>query len=205
MAITTFATGYFTAAGLIIAIGAQNAFVLSQALRKNYHLVIALVCALIDAVLITAGLLGMGSLIAGIPSLSAAFAWGGALFLTVYGARAFKSALAPGSLETEERSGPTSLMTAVTVTLAISLLNPHVYLDTVILIGSIGSQFDGHDKLIFGIGAISASASWFALLGIGGARLAPLFARPAAWRVLDILVGIVMWTIAGSLVWSRIG
>ncbi len=191
--------GFGTGASLIIAIGAQNAFVLSQGVRKNHILVIPLVCAICDALLITLGVTGLGTLIASNPRLSMAAGIGGAAFLLVYGFNAFRSALRGGSLKaTQETTG--SLKAAVIMTLAVTLLNPHVYIDTVILLGSVASQFSLSDRGLFAAGACIASFIWFFSLSLGSSMLAPLFEKEIAWRILDTTVGIVMWAIAASLI-----
>ena len=196
--------GFGLGAALIIAIGAQNAFVLRQGLRKQQVFVTALVCVLCDATLITLGVAGFGSVVAGSPVLTAVAAWGGALFLFVYGLQAFRSALKPKGLEAQTGAA-LSRRQAVMTTLAVSLLNPHVYLDTVVLLGSIGGQFAGLARTLFGVGAVAASTVWFFSLAYGATRLGPFFQRPTAWRVLDILIGVVMWSIAASLVWEALG
>ena len=197
-----FAQGFGMGGGLIVAIGAQNAFVLSQAVRKNYLLIIPLICIVCDAVLIAVGVSGVGTFVASNPRLSGVATWGGAAFLFWYGARAFKSALRGGSLEADREAAP-SLKTAVLATLAVTLLNPHVYLDTIILLGSVSGQYSQTGRVLFGAGAVSASILWFFSLSFGGRMLAPFFRRPLAWRILDGLVCAVMWTIAVSLVMNR--
>ncbi len=199
-----FIQGLGLGAGLIIAIGAQNAFVLRQGLRRQGVFLTALVCTLCDVLLIALGVAGLGSLISSQPILTAIAAWGGALFLFVYGLRAFLSALKPGRLEAEATPSPASPRNIVLTTLAVSLLNPHVYLDTVVLLGSIGGQFAGASRLSFGLGAATASSLWFFGLAYGAQRLGPLFRRPLAWRVLDVLIALVMWGIAASLVAERL-
>ncbi len=130
-------------------------------------------------------------------------AWGGAIFLLGYGLRAFLSALAPGRLEAGPGRGPQGLWLAAGAGLAVSLLNPHVYLDTVVLLGSVAAQYPVTERIAFAIGAVGASAVWFYGLGYGAGRLAPVFARPSAWRALDLGIGTVMWTIAGALIWDQ--
>nr|NJM03834.1 amino acid transporter [Desulfobacula sp.] len=193
-----FLKGFGAGSGLIIAIGAQNAFVLSQGIKKNHYIVIPLICAVCDALLITLGVTGLGLFLASSRTLSLVAGMGGAIFLFFYGLRSFKSALAGGSLCSGENAG-TSLKTAALTTLAVTLLNPHVYLDTVVLLGSLSSQFHPPGHLYFGAGAVMASFSWFFALGVGGRLLAPVFARECSWRVLNSLVGITMWVIAGSV------
>lgn len=186
-------------AGLIIAIGAQNAFVLRQGLRRQHAFTAALVCFVCDAALIALGVAGFGQVVSSTPVLTALAAWGGAAFLFVYGLRAFRSASRAQGLEVTAGEA-LSRSNVVLATLAVSLLNPHVYLDTVVLLGGIGGQFVGSARTMFGLGAATASAVWFFGLASGAARLAPLFRRPLAWRVLDALIGVVMWSIAASLV-----
>jgi L-lysine exporter family protein LysE/ArgO len=196
--------GFGLGGGLIIAIGAQNAYVLRQGIRREHVLLIATICFLCDATLISIGAAGFGYLVSGVPSLERSAAWGGAAFLAAYGLRAFHSALKPGILDagTDGTETPQagSAWAAAGVTLALSLLNPHVYLDTVVLLGSIAGQFQGVQRVWFAAGAVIASAVWFYGLGLGARWLAPLFRKPMAWRVLDLLIGCVMWAIAASLV-----
>ena len=190
--------GFGTGAGLIIAIGAQNAFVLTQSIRRNHHLTICLVCAICDAVLISLGVLGTGSLIASQPMLLKPAAWGGAAFLAWYGFGSFRSALKGGQLEAQE-TATTGLKSVILLTLTITLLNPHVYLDTVVMLGAISGQYEGAGRYLFGFGAISASFVWFYALGFGGRALAPLFKKPVTWRVLDSAVCLTMWFVAWNL------
>jgi L-lysine exporter family protein LysE/ArgO len=145
------------------------------------------------------GVSGVGTAVASSPRLTAIATWGGAAFLFWYGARAFRSALRGGSLEADRAAAPT-LKAAVGATLAVTLLNPHVYLDTIILLGSISGQYNQTGRILFGAGAVTASILWFFSLSFGGRLLAPLFRRPIAWRILDGLVCAVMWTIGLSLV-----
>ncbi len=194
----TLLKGIGTGGGLIVAIGAQNAFVLSQGVRKNNVLPIVLICCITDTILITIGVSGTGRLIAGSGMLTAMATWGGAAFLFIYGLRSFISAFRGGQIDTNGSDYGT-LKSAVTATLAVTLLNPHLYLDTVVLMGSISSGFPESGRYIFGAGAIIASFIWFFSLGFGGGLLAPLFKKPLAWRILDSLVGITMWVIACSL------
>lgn len=192
------ATGFVLGFGLILAIGAQNAFVLRQGLRREHVLAVVLTCAISDAVLIAAGVAGFGWLATAVPWLGPVMTWGGAAFLLVYGALSFRSAMRPGAL-VAAKSGGGSLRAAVLTCLALTWLNPHVYLDTVVLIGSISAEYPGQ-RLAFGAGAVAASFVFFFSLGFGARLLAPFFARPAAWRVLDVVVGLVMWGIAAKLV-----
>ncbi|WP_457554273.1 LysE/ArgO family amino acid transporter [Desulfobacula sp.] len=194
----TFLTGFGTGSVLIIAIGAQNAFVLSQGIKKNHYLIIPLICALCDGVLISFGVTGMGIFIASSKSLSLIAGIGGAVFLFIYGIGSFRSAIKGGSLSTSQKT-ESSLKSAVITTFAVSLLNPHVYIDTIILLGSISSQFRPPGHLFFGAGAVMASFIWFFFLSLGGKMLGPFFTKESSWRVLDTIVGITMWTIALSV------
>ena len=204
----SFLQGAALGGGLIIAIGAQNAFVLRQGIKRAHVFAVVAVCIACDWVLIALGAAGFGMLVSAFPALTAVAAWGGAAFLFFYGAVSFRSAMSDETLAaggTDGRAALTTTGAAVGATLAVSLLNPHVYLDTVVLLGSVAAQHPMPGRLWFTIGAMSASAVWFAALGYGARLLAPLFQRPAAWRVLDISIGIIMWWIAGSLVLGQIG
>ena len=189
-------------AGLIIAIGAQNAHVLRMGLRRQHVALTVAVCILCDVLLIGAGVAGMGAVIGRNPALLALVRWGGAGFLAWYGVRAWRAAWLNATLAVEGRMAPLAARQAFTLVLALSLLNPHVYLDTVVLLGSIGGQQAGIGKLWFAAGAMSASVAWFLALGFGARVLSPLFSRPAAWRVLDGVIGAVMLVLAGTLAFA---
>ncbi len=192
-------------ASLIIAIGAQNAYVLRQGLRRQHVFAVASLCFLIDALLIALGAGGFASLLRAFPSLPGIAAWGGAAFLAAYSLRSFHAALKPGRLTASEGEDPgSSLQAAILTALALSLLNPHVYLDTVILLGGIAAQYAGQERLAFALGAMLASGLWFYGLGYGAKALAPFFASPKAWRLLDAFVGCVMAAIAAGLVASQL-
>jgi len=197
--ITPFIQGFGTGGGLIVAIGAQNAFVLSQSVRRNHHLIIALICIFCDAIFITAGVAGFGQAVSSNPVLSQWVAFGGAGFLLFYGWGALCSAWRGGSLETDNQA-ERSVRAAIITTLAVTLLNPHFYLDTVIVLGGISSQFVDQSRLFFWAGAVSASTLWFISLSLGGQLLAPLFKKQISWRILDTVVCITMWTIAIALI-----
>lgn len=195
----SFIQGFGMGGGLIVAIGAQNAFVLSQGVRRCHYLIVPLICSLCDAILIAAGIAGIGTAVAASPFLTRMAAWGGAVFLLWYGLEAFRSALRSGSLESDT-GALLSLRSVILTTFAVTLLNPHVYLDTVVLLGSLSGQFSGTERLFFGAGAMTASVTWFFSLSIGARILAPLFRRPLSWRILDGLVCATMWTIAVFLI-----
>lgn len=194
-----FIKGLGLGAGLIVAIGAQNAFLLRQGLQRQYVLTCVMICSACDMLLIAAGVAGMGALIAGSPTLLTLARWGGALFLVAYGLRSALSAWKPGTLAADTAKAPQSHAAVIATALAFSLLNPHVYLDTVVLLGSIGGQEAGTARLLFAAGAMSASLLWFVSLGFGARYIAPVFARPLAWRVLDSLMAVVMLALAASL------
>ncbi|HYH96909.1 LysE/ArgO family amino acid transporter [Hyalangium sp.] len=192
--------GFGLGTSLIVAIGAQNAFVLRQGLKREHVFVVATICFLCDATLIALGSAGFGSLVAAFPRLTDIAAWCGAAFLLAYGLRSFRAAIRPSVLKTSGgEAGGMTLKQAVLTTLALSLLNPHVYLDTVILLGSLAGQYVMPPRAFFALGAMAASCVWFYGVGYGAGRLAPLFSRPTSWRVLDLLIGIIMWSIAFSL------
>jgi len=188
--------GLLLGLGLIVAIGAQNAFVLRQGLRREHVGLIVLFCALADALLIGAGVLGMGQALGERPALARALALAGAVFLAAYGWQALKRARHASALTAASSGVPLSRLAALAQAAAFTLLNPHVYLDTVLLVGSIGAQHPPLLRPWFIAGASSASVLWFAALGYGSRKLAPLFARPRAWQVLDSLIGIMMWLLA---------
>ena len=194
----TAGAGFTLGLSLIVAIGAQNAFVLRQGLAQAHVLPVVLTCALSDAVLIALGVAGFGALTAAWPWLPQLLRWGGAAFLIVYGARAALSAWRGGEALTPGDRGKGSLRAAVLTCLALTWLNPHVYLDTVVLVGSLAA---GSERPVaFGAGAVAASFAFFFALGFGARALAPVFARPRAWQALDAGIALLMWTIAAGLI-----
>ncbi len=197
------ATGAAIGLGLIVAIGAQNAFVLRQGLRREHVLPVVLWCALSDALLMAAGVAGLAQLLAHRPALTLWLTAGGALFLLAYGVQALRRALHPGTLQAQVGTQVSSLGAVLAQAAAFTLLNPHVYLDTVVLVGSIGAQH-GNLRWWFVAGAVMASAVWFTALGYGARLLAPLFARPGAWRVLDAVIGVTMLLLAMLLAWRLV-
>jgi L-lysine exporter family protein LysE/ArgO len=195
-----FVQGLALGFGLIVAIGAQNAFVLRQGLRREFVGSVVLLCAVADAALIAAGVLGMAQALGQRPGLARALALAGAAFLAVYGWRALQRARQVQRLQAAA-GGPGQGRAAVLAqAAAFTLLNPHVYLDTVLLVGSIGAQQPPALRGWFIAGACCASLGWFTLLGFGARWLAPWFARPRAWQVLDALIGLTMWVLAALLV-----
>jgi L-lysine exporter family protein LysE/ArgO len=197
--LAAFAAGMGLGASLIIAIGAQNAYVLRQGLRREHVAQSVAICIGIDVALIALGVGGMGALLGQMPRLLNLIRWAGVLFLLAYGARALHAAWrGAGHLEASAVTPQTAGAAALTV-LALSLLNPHVYLDTVVLLGAIGASRGWPDRFWFAVGAMCASTIWFTGLGYGARLLIPIFSRDMAWRVLDLVIGAVMWAIALSL------
>ncbi|WP_306223228.1 LysE/ArgO family amino acid transporter [Bosea beijingensis] len=190
--------GFMLSAGLIMAIGAQNMFVLRQGLKREHVWPIVMFCAAADAMLIVAGVNGLGALLSAVPGLSMALSLGGAAFLSWYGYGALRRSMAPSSLIVDHQAG-ISLTTALASTAAFTFLNPHVYIDTVMLMGTIGSSIPADERPWFVMGAASASFAWFASLGFGARFLAPLFAQPITWRMLDLLIALMMAALAVSL------
>jgi L-lysine exporter family protein LysE/ArgO len=189
--------GFIASLTLIAAIGAQNAFVLRQGIRGEHVLTVVAVCTVSDIVLISAGIAGFGALISAHPSVVDIAKFGGAAFLVGYGLLAARRAWRPSSL-TPSESAPARLLEVVVTCLALTWLNPHVYLDTVVLLGALANEHRD-DRWLFGIGAVTASAVWFVSLGLGARRLAGLFATPLTWRILDGLIAVAMIGLGVSL------
>jgi len=197
--LSTFLTGFAMSAALIIPTGAQNMFVLRQGLKREHVGPIVLFCAGADALLIAAGVGGVGALLGAMPQWTMALTIGGALFLGWYAIKAFARMMTPEAMAVTAQGG-VSLGRALATTAAFTFLNPHVYLDTVLLMGAAGSAQAPALRPVFVAGAAGASILWFVGLGYGARVLTPLFARPAAWRVLDGIVGLTMLTLAVTLV-----
>jgi L-lysine exporter family protein LysE/ArgO len=197
---SAFTTGFALSATLIIAIGAQNAFVLRQGIRREHVAPIVLFCALADLVLIGAGVAGLAGVLGDSPGLVALLTIAGSAFLVWYGVRALRRALTPEALHAAAGTVPLPLGAAMAQAAGFTLLNPHVYLDTVLLMGSIGTRQPPDLRVWFVGGAACASGIWFTTLGFGARLLAPVFARPRAWQVLDTLVGLTMLGLAGMLI-----
>lgn len=195
---SSFLPGFTLGFSLILAIGAQNAFVLRQGLRQEHVFWTCLACAVSDAILITVGVAGFGSLATLIPWFEPVMRYGGAAFLLCYGLVSLKKAWLGGDALKAENGRSAGLAATILTVLAFTWLNPHVYLDTVVLIGAISAQFA--DRFSFGVGAVVSSFVFFFGLGYGARLLAPVFERPRAWQVLDVLIGLIMWAIAAKLV-----
>ena len=196
---TVLAQGFSSTAVLIIAIGAQNAFVLRQGLRREHIMAVVAVCALSDAVLINVGVWGMGTAAATHPALALGARVFGALYLVLYAWRSLQRAWSPQALAVDAAHQRTPLAQVLGTTFALTWLNPHVYLDTVLLLGSMASPFAGMERAAFAAGASLASAVWFTTLGWGARWLAPLFATPQAWRILDAGIALLMLGLAALL------
>ncbi len=198
-ALVALLSGLALGLGLIVAIGAQNAFVLRQGLRLEHVAAVVTVCAVSDVALILAGVLGAGAVLAQVPWLVPVVCFAGAAFLLAYGALAARRAVRPGALLPDAAGARAGLAATVGTCLALTWLNPHVYLDTVVLLGSMASTHGEH-RWEFAAGAGVGSVLWFTGLGYGARLLRPVFARPAAWRVLDGVIAVVMAALAVSLV-----
>lgn len=193
-----FVAGFFLSASLIVAIGAQNAFVLRQGLLKKHVFIICLICAASDALLILLGVTGLGFLVKKLPWLISVITLAGAAFLFVYGGMVVKRMFSPQSLESLKENS-LGLRAAILACLTFTFLNPHAYLDTFILIGGISASYEGNLKVAFTLGAMIASFAWFFSLGYGARLLVPFFEKPNSWQILDGFIAIVMFGLAISL------
>lgn len=192
--------GAMLGAGLILAIGAQNAFVLRQGLRREHVLLVVLTCLMGDIICISAGVAGVGAFIVSHPSFLAIATWGGALFLLYYGGlAAWRAIRARDRLLVETTGEKTPAMSVFLTALAFTFLNPHVYLDTVVLLGSLSTQY-GDERWWFSLGAMLESVVWFFALGFGAQLLTPIFRRASAWRIFDAIVAVLLWILAASLI-----
>ncbi|MFS0886278.1 LysE/ArgO family amino acid transporter [Aeromicrobium sp. 179-A 4D2 NHS] len=192
--------GALTGLSLIVVIGAQNAYVLRQGIRRSHVGAVVAICAVSDLALILAGVAGIGAIVDRAAWLIDVVTWLGVAFLVWYGVLSIRRSMRPEVLRSQGAADE-RLRTVVLQVLALTWLNPHVYLDTVVLLGSIAQSHGPVGRWWFGAGASLGSIAWFSALGFGATRLAPLLARPRAWQVLDLLIGIVMFVIAASLVW----
>ncbi len=195
--LTSFLPGFVLSLTLILAIGAQNAFVLRQGLRREHVFWVCLTCGVSDALLIAGGVAGFGALAKAVPWFETVMRYGGSAFLIWYGAQNALSAWRGGHTLDTSGEATQSLRKAILTLLALTWLNPHVYLDTVVLIGSISAQYP--DRLAFGAGAVLASLTFFFALGYGARLLSPLFAKPISWQILDGMIALTMWAIAAKL------
>ena len=190
--------GFLTGLSLILAIGAQNAFVLRQGIRREHVGAVVALCAVSDAILIAFGVAGFGAVTAALPWIVPLMRWFGVAFLVWYGAKRFMAARAGGEALMPSADAPAPLGKVVATIALLTWANPHVYLDTMVLLGSISTHY-APNEVGFGVGAAASSLSFFAALGYGARLLAPLFAKPRAWVVLEVVVGVTMWSIALTL------
>lgn len=197
---TPLLAGFLTSLTLIMAIGAQNAFVLRQGIRREHVVAVVAVCTVSDMALIAAGIAGFGVLVAAHPDVVTWARIGGATFLVGYAALAAKRALRPVGLKPSD-TAPARIAGVLLTCLALTFLNPHVYLDTVVLLGALANEHSG-SRWLFGIGAVTASGVWFTTLGFGATRLRGLFAAPAAWRLLDGVIAVTMVVLAVAIIRS---
>ena len=193
--LTAYLTGLLTGLSLIVAIGAQNAYVLRQGLRREHVGIVVVICAVSDLLLIAAGTLGIGTLVRYVPWLLVALTWGGVAYLLWFAYRSFRSAMHPQALSSGEDAGRRSI---IATALALTYLNPHVYLDTVVMLGTLATQQDA-GRWFFAAGAGTGSIVWFSALGFGARALSKPLGRPSTWRVVDVLVGLTMLAIAVGL------
>ncbi|MBV6760495.1 LysE/ArgO family amino acid transporter [Rhodococcus opacus] len=201
-ALLTAAAGFGTGLSLIVAIGAQNAFVLRQGIVRRHVLPVVVLCAVSDVALIAVGISGIGAMLAHAPAAITVIRWAGAAFLVSYAVLAARRALRPGTLDAAMEVGSATLATSILTCLALTWLNPHVYLDTVLMLGSVANNQGDSGRWLFGLGAATASVTWFLALGYGAQFLHRVFARPNAWRVLDAGIAALMLALGITLVTS---
>jgi len=197
--------GVILGLGMIIPIGAQNAYILGQGINRNHHILAATLCIICDVALILAGIFGAGALIKRSEWLILFITWGGVIFLFLYGILSFKSVIKNTYEASKNKASLKSMKAVIATTLAVTLLNPHVYLDTVMILGSVGGQFKGNAQLAFAAGTILASIIWFYGLATAAAKMGPLLAKPKVLRIIDFIVGCIMWFIAFSLYQNSLG
>lgn len=197
--------GFTLGLSMIAPIGAQNAMILNQGINRNHHLVAAGLCAIYDILLIAFGIMGGSFILNSNDFMFTLLTWGGILFLIGYGASSYKSALSPEQQnKSETMSTKKSLKVVIITSLIVTFLNPHAYIDTVMVIGSVGGQFEGMSKYYFMAGTMAASLVWFFTLASGAAKLSHILARPKVKQGIDMAIAIVMWVIAASLFQSWI-
>ena len=197
--------GFVLGASLIMPIGAQNAYVLSRGIRRQHHLLVAGLCLFCDLVLIVIGVFGGGRWLGSVPLLQSLLTWGGVAFLLLYGGRSLLTAWRGSSHSLQTENGPDGRREIILTTLAVTLLNPHVYLDTVMILGSVSTQWPAAALPLFALGAVLASTIWFYGLALLAARLSPWLVRPAIQRLIDGVVGCIMWVIALLLLKQALG
>lgn len=199
MSFLIIAKGFSLGLSMIVPIGAQNSMILTQGINRNFHLTTAALCASFDIILIALGVLGGSALLASSDGMFSLLSWGGIVFLLAYGALSFKSAMINSTTDANKLPGRKSLKIIVISSLMVTFLNPHAYVDTVMVLGSVGGQYQGELKVYFMVGAMLASIAWFFTLAIGAARLSSQLSKPAIRRYIDLAVAVIMWGIAWSL------
>jgi len=202
--IATYFQGLAMSAAMILPIGPQNAFVLNQGIRRQYHLMIACLCALSDILLICGGIFGGSALLNQSPTLLMLVSWGGVTFLLWYGWGALRSAFSPSMDKVEALVMKQSRWRIIVTMLAVTWLNPHVYIDTFVVLGSLGGALGSQERTWFAFGAVTASALWFFGLALLAARLSPWLNTAKAQRIINFIVGIIMWGIALQLAWQSV-
>ncbi|MFT5717574.1 MAG: L-lysine exporter family protein LysE/ArgO [Oleiphilaceae bacterium] len=198
---TSYFSGFLLGFSFILAIGAQNAFVLKQGLKKQHVFLVCFICAISDAFLISLGVSGFGEIVSRFPTIETVARYGGALFLSIYAVKSFISSFTKTHALNPADEAPESVTKIIMMSLAFTWLNPHVYLDTVVLLGAISTKYEA-TKLQFGLGAVSASFIFFFVLGYGAKALLPLFQKSISWTILEFMIGFVMLSIALSLILS---
>jgi len=196
---SSYLSGFLLGFSFILAIGAQNAFVLKQGLKKQHIFLVCSICAISDALLIMLGVSGFGAIVSRFPSIEMVARYGGALFLSLYAVKSFISSLTTTHVLNPAGEVPETVTKIIVMSLAFTWLNPHVYLDTVVLLGAISTKYET-TKFQFGLGAVSASFIFFFALGYGAKVLIPLFQKPISWKILEFMVGAIMLSIALSLI-----
>lgn len=191
--------GYLTGLGLIVAIGPQNTFVIKQGIKREHHLLIASICSISDMLLILLGVLGLGTFIQRYPDIIRYSSLLGAILLSIYGLQHLKSVITPKEYDTNSSNENSNLLNKILFTLGITFLNPHVYLDTVILLGSMSAGHPGIGRFLFGGGSALASLSWFFGIALGAEKLSPLFSKRVTWQILDTLICLIMFFMAYKL------
>jgi len=196
---SSYISGFLLGFSFILAIGAQNAFVLKQGLKKQHVFLVCSICAISDALLITLGVSGFGEIVSRFPSVESVARYGGALFLSLYAIKSFLSSLTNTHTLSPADEAPESVTKIIVMSLAFTWLNPHVYLDTVVLLGAISTKYEA-TRIQFGLGAVSSSFIFFYGLGYGAKALLPLFQKPISWKILEFMIGVIMLSIAFSLI-----
>lgn len=199
MSILLLAKGFSLGISMILPIGSQNAMILNQSIKKNHHFTTAAMFAIFDILLIALGIMGGSLLLESNDIMFNVLTWGGILFLLTYGGMSLKSAFSANRAENDKLTANKSLKMVIVTALLVTFLNPHVYIDTVMIIGSVGGQYQGDNKIFFMFGVMSASIVWFYTLAFGAAKLSNQLSKPRVKQVIDIIITVIMWTIAWSL------